>query len=168
MSKPTIVLIPGCWLPASIYAGTVQALERHGYPASAMQLPSCNADPPAQDFSTDVEGIRKRLVGLIEDEQKDVVLAVHSYTGLPASEAAKGLGKKQREAEGQRGGLLRIVSIAAYAMPEGFQATAGDVQFPGWMKPDLEVSLLSVSCSPSPLSSFFLAFLLLLVLPFLF
>jgi hypothetical protein len=68
------------------------------------------------------------------------VLVTHSYTGVPGAEAPVGLGKKERKAAGKEGGAIRLVFIMAFAMPEGFQPTAGGAQFPKWMKADMEVS----------------------------
>jgi hypothetical protein len=68
------------------------------------------------------------------------VLVTHSYTGVLGAEAPVGLGKKERKAAGKEGGVIRLVFIMAFAMPEGFQPTAGGAQFPEWMKADMEVS----------------------------
>lgn len=72
-------------------------------------------------------------------DQSEVVLVLHSYAGMPGSEAAKGLGKREREDKGQKGGVVRLVFVQAYAMPEGFTPTAGGAQFPPWMLVDAEV-----------------------------
>lgn len=58
---------------------------------------------------------------------------------MPGAEAPKGLGKKERQELGLKGGVIRLVFIMAFAMPEGFQPTAGGAQMPEWMKVDLEV-----------------------------
>ena len=59
---------------------------------------------------------------------------------MPGAEAPKGLGKGERQEKGLNGGVVRLVFIMAYAMPEGFQPTAGGAQMPDWMKADFEVS----------------------------
>lgn len=141
-NKPTIVLVPGCWLPAIIYSGTIESLSRHGYPTVALQLPSTGAVPPHADFSGDVDGIRSCLVRLVEGEEREVVLVVHSYAGMPGAEAPKGLGRAERERSGLKGGVIRIVFIMAYVAPEGFSPTDGGAQMPDWMQLNLKVSLL--------------------------
>ena len=95
--------------------------------------------PPNVDFTEDVVAIRNCLTQLVVSEEKDVVLVVHSYSGMPGAEAPKGLGKKDRLEQGLKGGVLRLVFIMAYAMPEGFQPTAGGAQMPEWMKVDIKV-----------------------------
>lgn len=140
MSKPTFVLVPGAWHKADIYSAVAESLQKHGYPSVLLPLPSAGATPPHQDFDGDVAAIRDALNELVSDN-KEVVLVVHSYTGLPGGEAPKGLAKKDREAKGLEGGVIRYVVINGFATPAGFRPTPkGDyTQFPGWMKLDEEV-----------------------------
>jgi hypothetical protein len=142
MSKPTIVMVPGAWHQPAIYSGVVSSLSKLGYPTVSLPLPSAGAVPPNQDFSEDVAAIRNCLTKLVE-EGKEVVLVVHSYTGLPGGEAPKGLGKKEREVQGLKGGVIRFVVINGFATPPGFQpAVKGDYsQFPDWMKMDVKVMM---------------------------
>lgn len=140
MQKPTIVCVPGAWHGPEIYDPAFSFLRSSGYPTVALPLPSAGASPALKDFSADVEIIRKGVSTLVEDEEKEVVLVTHSYSGMPGAEAPIGLGKKEREKKGLKGGVIRLVFIMAFAMPEGFCPTAGGAEFPGWMKPDLEVS----------------------------
>ena len=142
MSKPTIVMVPGAWHKPKIYSGVVASLSKHGYPTVSLDLPSAGAQPPQQDFNGDVAAIRDCLTELVLNNE-DVVLVVHSYTGLPGGEAPKGLGKKERETKGLKGGVIRYVVINGFATPAGFQpAVKGDYsQMPEWMKLDVEVRI---------------------------
>lgn len=140
MSKPTIVCVPGAWLSPSIYTKTLTILkQQHGYPTIGLPLHSVGASPPDPSFDADVKGIRDCLTKLVVEEEQEVVLVVHSYTGMPGGEAPVGLGKKDREAANKPGGVIRLVFIDAYAVPEGFQPTAGGAEFPEWMEVDMEV-----------------------------
>jgi len=143
MSKPTIVCVPGAWHTPEIYSKVLDILSGHGYPTVGLPLPSAGASPPHANFDEDVKGIRDCLVKLVE-EGKDVVLVTHSYTGMPGAEAPAGLGKKERQAANLKGGVIRMVFIMAFAMPEGFAPTAGGAQYPEWMKMDPEV--MSCKC----------------------
>lgn len=148
MTKPTIVCVPGAWHTPEIYDTVLHIVEQHGYPTLRLPLPSVNpsqTSPPLSlpSFDEDVKAIRDCLTKLIVDEEKDAILVTHSYTGMPGSEAPVGLGKKERAEKGLKGGVVRLVFIMAFAMPEGFQPTAGGAQYPDWMKIDAEVSDLS-------------------------
>ena len=139
MAKPTVVCVPGAWHTPEIYDQVMNILDSHGYPTISLSLPSVGANPPKPDFADDVMAITTCLTSLVSEE-KEVILVMHSYTGMPGTEAPIGLGKKERMTKGLKSGVIRIVYIMAYAMTEGFQPTASDAQFPGWMKPDLAVS----------------------------
>jgi hypothetical protein len=140
MSKPTIVMVPGAWHRPEIYTGVVEYLSQYGYPTVCLPLPSVGAEPPHEDFSGDVKGIRNCVTQLVSKDE-NVVLVVHSGTSLPGSEALKGLGKREREGNGLNGGVIRYVVMSGFAMPEGFQPAAKEdySRFPEWMKMDHEV-----------------------------
>ena len=156
MTKPTFLFVPGAWHLPNIYSDVIDSLSAHSYPTVGLPLPSAGAMPPNMSFDEDVDAIRVSLTKLVETEEKEVILVVHSYTGMPATEAPKGLGKKERQEKGLKGGVVRLVFIMAFAMPEGFQPTAGGAQMPQWMKVDLEVGLLISSLElPYCLQDFF-------------
>lgn len=133
--KPTIVLVPGVWHKPLIYTDVASHLKKHDYPTVLLPLPSAGAIPPHQDFTEDVTAIRDCLTSLV-NKGKDVVLVVHSYTGIPGSKACESLSKKERSAKGETGGVIRIVFTNAFAMSEGFQPTPRGQysHFPAWMK----------------------------------
>ena len=120
----------------------MNTLDAHGYPTVGLPLPSAGAMPPNMTFDEDVNAIRDLVTKLVDTEGKEVILVVHSYTGMPGAEAPKGLGKKERQDKGLKGGVVRLVFIMAFAMPEGFQPTAGGAKMPEWMKLNLEVGSL--------------------------
>lgn len=51
---------------------------------------------------------------------------MHSYGGAPGSEAVAGLSKKERQARGKKGGVVRLVYLAAMALEEGFELLRGE------------------------------------------
>ncbi|KAL8964171.1 MAG: hypothetical protein Q9183_004640 [Haloplaca sp. 2 TL-2023] len=53
------------------------------------------------------------------DAGKDVILAVHSYGGLPGAVAAKGLSKEERMADGKEGGIVGLLFICALVARTG-------------------------------------------------
>lgn len=139
MATPTIVFVPGAWHTPEIFSSTVTNLSKHGYSTIGLDLPSVGAMPPHDSFNGDVRAVQDCLTQLVVTEEKDVVVVAHSYSGMPVVEAPVGLGKKDRQGRGLRGGVTRLVFIMAFAMPEGFQPTAGGAQYPYWMKVDKEV-----------------------------
>jgi hypothetical protein len=140
MEKATIVGVPGAWHTPEAYGSVFKLLESSGYPTIGLPLPSVGAPIPLTDRSEDVKSIRQCLTTLVEVEEKEVVLVLHSYSGMPGNEAPKGLGKRERESKGLKGGVIRLVFVMAVAMPEGFKPMTEGVPFPAWMKLDVEVS----------------------------
>ena len=155
MSKATFVLVPGAWHGPEIYSPVMGKLNEHGYPTIALALPSNGADPPHQSFDEDVKAIRNTLTRLVDTENKEVILVLHSYAGVPGAEATKDVGKEERHAKGLEGGVARLVFISAFKMSEGFAPPDEGGTMPEWMKFDFEVRLnstypLVIHCSPPP------------------
>ncbi|KAJ6470415.1 Alpha/beta hydrolase fold-1 [Mycena sanguinolenta] len=117
--KPTIIILPGSFSPISSYAAVIGELEARGYSVHGIELETVGrrqgVPPGMYDDAAAVAALASRLA----DEGKDVVLVPHSYSGIVASEASKGLAKSVREKEGKRGGISRIVFVAAVAPREG-------------------------------------------------
>ncbi|KAF2674580.1 alpha/beta-hydrolase [Microthyrium microscopicum] len=114
-TKPAIVIIAGSFTPASFYDPVVDKLKSAGYPiVDVIVFPSIgrrDSEPPATMYD-DANFIRARVEKLA-DEGHDMVLVPHSYGGIPASESMKGLAKSQRETQGKRGGVVKMLYVAA-------------------------------------------------------
>lgn len=95
MTNPTFVLVPGAWHSPHAYDPTAALLKAQGYTVVLQPLHSVGAQPPDPSFDNNVKGIRETLVGLIEEES-DIVLVFHSYSGSPGQEACKDLAKADR------------------------------------------------------------------------
>ena len=139
--KPTIVFVPGAWHGPSAYANLASRLEAYGYPSVSITLPSVGGSPPTFDFAEDIATIQATVSSLVE-EGKDVILVAHSYSGQLVGEMPEDLSKKAREKRKLQGGLVRIVFVMAFLVPEGFQAAPKDdtSTMYAFIKADTEVS----------------------------
>ena len=156
MSKAIFVLVPGAWHGPEIYLPVMDKLNEHGYFTIALALPSNGADPPHQTFDEDVKAIRNTLTRLVDTENREVVLVLHSYAGVPGVEATKDLSKEERHAKGLEGGVARLVFISAFKMSEGFAPPDEGGTMPEWMKFDFEVRpTLNIPTSCALLSATF-------------
>ncbi|OBT68770.1 hypothetical protein VE03_02076 [Pseudogymnoascus sp. 23342-1-I1] len=129
-TKPTILIVPGSFSAASAYDTLINALHALSYPAVVSDLPSASRLPPAPaasmaDDAAHFHGIAESLA----DEGRDIVIVTHSYGGIPGTEAAKGLAKTDREAEGKKGGVVRLVYLTSIVPPVGGSliSTLGEV-----------------------------------------
>ena len=119
-ANPTFVVVPGACQPSSVYQPLVDQLGESGYVSEIVPLPSLNAqDPTSATCQVDAEVVHQRLRSLIEDEGRDVILVNHSYGGIPGGGAAYGLAKDKRAADGRTAGVVGIVYMTAFVVPEG-------------------------------------------------
>ena len=155
MSKPVFVFVPGAWHTPDVYDPLISHLTSSGYESAKVTLPSVGASPPTYDFTEDVDAVKATINDLIKQE-KDIVLVAHSYAGLVVGELPKELGKRDRQSKGLNGGIVRLVFIMAFLVPEGGQLAArGDIStLPPHIKTDVEVSrqFLPANSHPSPIS----------------
>ncbi|MFM9589344.1 alpha/beta fold hydrolase [Streptomyces scabiei] len=103
--NPTVVLVHGAMHTPWIFDPLRERLAARGVASRAVQLPSSNPDSAAaRGLTEDVAVVRAE----IEAADGPVVLAAHSYGGVPATWAAA---KEDRVAE--------LVYIAAFALEPG-------------------------------------------------
>ena len=104
-------------------------------------FPSSGSTPPTPGWSADVEVIRRVVSELVEKEQ-EVVAVMHSFSGVTGGTALDGLDKESRVAKNLKGGVIRLIYVVAFLVPEGFQHSphgTRDNMVPE-MKTDLDVS----------------------------
>ena len=119
-TRPTVFIVPGAWHRPSAYSQLATQLETAGFPTITVQNPSLNsADPLAATCGCDAEGVREKLISLIEPDGKDILVLAHSYGGIPAGGAARGLSKTSRVRDGKSGGVIGLIYMCAHLVPEG-------------------------------------------------
>ena len=119
-SKATIAIVPGAWHPPTAYESFITHLKDAGYPVVVASIPSFNAkDPFTCDCHSDTEAVRQQLLALIETDGKDVIVYTHSYGGIPGGGAAHGLSKSTRSLQGKTGGVVGLIYMSAFVVPQG-------------------------------------------------
>ncbi|MCJ1395049.1 hypothetical protein MMC18_007930 [Xylographa bjoerkii] len=116
---PTLLLLPGAWHSPSYYAALISALSAIPIPTHALALPSITAPTPSSPFAADVAAIRGAVSRLVLDEHKAVIVVMHSYSGAPGTSALRGLARADRQRAGQPGGVVGLVYLVSYMLPEG-------------------------------------------------
>ncbi|KAK8008234.1 Prolyl aminopeptidase protein [Apiospora marii] len=147
MSKPFFVLLHGAWHTPKCFAPLIAALSNAGYAdrVVAPALPSSNTTPLPADWDADVATIRTTVSKLAEDGH-DVVVVMHSLAGLTGGASLEGLDKQFRVGQGLKGGVIRLVYIAAFLVTEGFQhsATGTRENMIPQMKTDMEAGSITI------------------------
>ncbi|KAK8062899.1 Prolyl aminopeptidase protein [Apiospora hydei] len=120
MSKPFFVFLHGAWHTPKCFMPLTSALQEAGFENRVVcpALPSSNATPLPTDWNADVETIRTTVSKLVEEH--DVVVVMHSFSGFA-------------------GGVIRLVYIAAFLVPEGFQHSPAGTR--GNMVPQMKTDM---------------------------
>ncbi|KAJ5884923.1 hypothetical protein N7495_009433 [Penicillium taxi] len=116
--KPTILLIAGGWSRARTYEPVAAILRNQGYDARTITLPSAGG-PPSSTAIDDVNYIQQNYLNDLIDEGKEVVIAMHSYSGLPGTQCVQGFSRKELASEDKKGGVVGLVYITAYLLAAG-------------------------------------------------
>ncbi|KAF9879221.1 hypothetical protein CkaCkLH20_03454 [Colletotrichum karsti] len=117
-SKPVIVLTPGAWHSPECFKVIREELHRRGWETRATTNVSVGSEPPTKGMYDDAASARA-VIEELADQGRQVVLVAHSYGGVVGAEAVKGLGYKQRAAEGNTGGVIVMLYVAAFVAPVG-------------------------------------------------
>lgn len=116
--RPFIVIVPGASQNPAHYGYLSHLLFQAGYPVFTALLPSVGA---ADQISVqdDSEYVRNKMIlPVLDHEERDVVLLMHSYSSAPGSAAASGLGRKERKAQGKSTAVIGQIFLAAL-LPKG-------------------------------------------------
>lgn len=118
--KPAIVLLHGIWHSPLTYDKLVSSLRNAGYDVHVPFFPSCSgARPPATGLPEDTQ-LARRLIEMLADQGRSIILLTHSYGGVVGCNAIEGLDIKSRASRGQAGGVAQFIGLAAHIHPKDF------------------------------------------------
>ena len=142
-AKPIIALVPAGWFSPIHYSVYTNELNKAGFQTVTQRLPSCDSlIPEAQSVAADAAFISSNLLMPAINAGREVVLIMHSYSGGPGAEAAKGLSLAERRAAGRPGGIIGLIFIAAFVAEEGQTfLSSGGGKFAPWMIEYVSISL---------------------------
>ena len=138
--KPVFVIVSGAGQTPSHYAYLEHLLQSQGYGTLSALLPTSGTSA-AVTAEDDAEYVRTRMILPVLDlENHDAIIVSHSYGGMPASAAAKGLSKSERAAEGKSTSVLGQIFIATI-LPRGGDGNDVVATFGGQMPPHIQVDV---------------------------
>ena len=118
LSDLSIVFVPGAWHKPQCYHKIVKPLENeHNLKCILTTLPSTSGDPKAT-FKNDIEVVRNAIIAEIEAGQ-DVLVVAHSYGGMVANSAIKGLTRPRSSTSSSNTGCV----VALVLIASGFTIT---------------------------------------------
>src|SRR3569833_1627288 len=97
------LVVPGSFATPAGYDQLIESLHAKGHDAKSIALLTANDGsrlPPAT-MEDDAEHIRAAVLAIIDDaaHPKNVVITLHSYSGVHGTSALKGLGPADRKAQ---------------------------------------------------------------------
>ena len=120
-TKPTIVLIPGSFCSAALlWDAVIDKLHNAGYDAVAVELRTVSppSTAPAKTMGDDAAHIHGVIEALANDD-KEVLVVMHSYGGIPGTQAVKDMTRKERQDQGKKGGVTGLVYVSSLLINEG-------------------------------------------------
>ena len=140
-THPVFVLVPGAAQTPSHYAYLLHLLHSKGYPTLATASPSTLYGSEPVSAEDDAEFIRKRmLLPVLDLEKHDVILIMHSYSGIPGSASARGLGKAERTAQGKTTSVQGQIFISS-VIAKGGDGRDIVATFGGQLPPHIRVDV---------------------------
>ena len=131
-SKPVYVFVGGVSHTPAFFEDLTKELASRGHDSTTVPYPTCgdNTENVKQwDEVIDLDG-----------KNQDVVLVMHSYGGWPGSRAVKGLDKETRRKNGKATGIVEIVFLAAFLLPDN-APMAQYSYLPPWLTIEVSLSL---------------------------
>lgn len=124
-SKPTIVLIPGACTEASCFDRLRSCLQDAGYESVAVSHPSANpTDPFAHTAETMALNVQEKYIQPLLDAGKRILVFGYSSGGSQTGTSGPSWVLSEREARGQKGGVIGIVYLSSALPPAGVDQLA--------------------------------------------
>lgn len=110
---PTLVLVPGAFGTPKGYNKLLPYFKQAGLNTIPGPYRSCDpVDPASVTASKDIKSLRQSVLLPLIEQGKDVVILAHSYGGVVAGGAAKGLDNPTRKVQGHAAGIVGLIYVA--------------------------------------------------------
>ncbi|KAM0796599.1 Alpha/beta hydrolase fold-1 [Usnea florida] len=116
--KPAYVFVGGVSHTPVFFEGLIKQMAVHGYASTAVAFPTCGDNTENTKQWDEVTAIQEAITSYLDGKNSDVILVSHSYGGWPGSRAVKGLDKETRQKNGKSTGVVEVVFLAGFLLPE--------------------------------------------------
>jgi hypothetical protein len=118
--KPTMILIAGYFEGPKVWRRVTSILESDGYVVEVgAPLSTGHRSPGNPTMDDDIAHMRSIVSKVVEEREEEAILCLHSGAGFLGAAAIEGLGAKVRKEKKLKGGVLKILFIAAGLLPVG-------------------------------------------------
>ncbi|KAL5040867.1 hypothetical protein BDW71DRAFT_201821 [Aspergillus fruticulosus] len=113
----TVVLNPSSWLISVLHEPFLNTVSPAGHSAICADHPSLDpVDPTTAGCKADADALSKILPPFVNYEGPDVLLVMHSYSGMPCAAATKGLSRTECLGQGE---VSEVSGRVSYSRLEG-------------------------------------------------
>ena len=118
--SPIIVIVPGAFGTPSGFDKLQPFFKEAGLSTYPGAYPSCDPPNPAEaTCQNDIASLREKVLLPLIQKGELIVVVAHSYGGVVAGAAAKGLDRETRKAQDQAGGIIGLIYVAGNITLEG-------------------------------------------------
>jgi hypothetical protein len=137
--RPLFVILPGASQNTAHCGYLCHLLQLAGYAVFSALLLSIGAagEVTIEDDSAYIRN--SMFISILDYEKHDVILGMHSYSSMPGSAAAKGLGKTERTSQGKSTSVIGQIRVAALLAKGGDRTSvlgAFGGHYPPHIRPD--------------------------------
>ena len=143
-SKPAYVFVGGVSHTPVFFQDLIEQMAAHGYASTAVAFPTCGDNTENTKQWDEVTAIQEAITSYLEGKNSDVVLVSHSYGGWPGSRAVKGLDKETRLKNGKSTGVIEVVFLAGFLLPDN-APMAQFSHLPPWLTVEVGIHTI-LSC----------------------
>ncbi|KAI6085212.1 Alpha/beta hydrolase fold-1 [Hypoxylon rubiginosum] len=133
MGQLSMLIVPGASALPEFYSPAIDIVAARGFEIKALHIPSVGIPGPREGppptMYDDAKFVATHVKDLA-DAGNDVILITHSYGGVPATQSVQGLSKKEREAQGLKGGIIGIAYITSLVPNIGEPAASVQAPLP--------------------------------------
>ncbi|KAB8296851.1 hypothetical protein EYC80_002262 [Monilinia laxa] len=118
---PTTLLVPGFWEGPTVFEQVMLRVQEFeiGIKTKVAALPSTGTSSPENPNMNDGIAAFHSIVQALMNDEKDVLMVLHSSGGFIGASAIEGLIVKARTEKALKGGVAKLVLLAAAIFPEG-------------------------------------------------
>lgn len=117
-SKPVYIFVGGVSHTPVFFKDLIDEMAAYDYESTAVAFPTCGDNTENTKQWDEVTAIQESVSSYLDGKNQDVVLVLHSYGGWPGSRAVKGLDKETRRNNGKSTGIIEVVFLAAFLLPD--------------------------------------------------
>jgi pimeloyl-ACP methyl ester carboxylesterase len=137
-SKPIYVFVGGVSHTPAFFDDLIKQMAANGYESIAVAYPTCSENTENFKQWDEVKAIQDAVTSSLDGKHQDVVLVLHSYGGWPGSRAVKGLDKETRQKNSKSTGIIEVVFIAAFLLPDN-AVVAQYSYLPPWLTVEVRI-----------------------------